>query len=117
MKKLYEIFKGEDFDKKLLDKLNEMRQSESYLVRNTVLMLIKEFLADEFIQDFVERKLSPFVFKLAKDKTPNIRMNSAIILKKMTKCKSKDVAREISNLLDDMKMDKDLEVIYALNNN
>lgn len=116
MKKLYDIFKGEDFDKKMLDKMNEMRQSESYLIRNTVLLLIKEFLNDEFNQDFVERKLAPFVLKLCKDKTSNIRMNCAMILKKM-KCKSRDVSKEIQSYLEEMKLDKDLDVIYALNDN
>ena len=41
MKKLYDIFKGEDYEKRLIEKLNEMRNNNSYLVRNTVLFLAK----------------------------------------------------------------------------
>ena len=43
MKKLYAIFKGEEFEKKLMEKLNEMRTNNSYLIRNTVLILAKVF--------------------------------------------------------------------------
>jgi serine/threonine-protein phosphatase 2A regulatory subunit A len=41
MKKLYDIFKGEEFEKKLLEKLTEMRTNSSYLIRNTVLFIAK----------------------------------------------------------------------------
>jgi hypothetical protein len=43
MKKLYDIFKGEEFEKRLLDKLSEMRIHNSYLIRNTLLILAKVF--------------------------------------------------------------------------
>ena len=48
MKKLYDMFKGEEFEKKLLDKLNEMKSSDSYLIRNTVTILVKEFVGDVY---------------------------------------------------------------------
>jgi len=41
MKKLYEIFKGEEFEKKLLVKLNEMFVNNNYLIRNTLVLLVK----------------------------------------------------------------------------
>ena len=41
MKKLYDIFKGEEFEKRLLEKLNEMKANSSYLIRNTVLFIAK----------------------------------------------------------------------------
>jgi serine/threonine-protein phosphatase 2A regulatory subunit A len=44
MKKLYDIFKGEDFEKRLIEKLSEMRANTSYLIRNTVLFIAKVFL-------------------------------------------------------------------------
>lgn len=44
MKKLYDIFKGEEFEKKLLEKLNEMRVNTNYLIRNTVVILAKVIL-------------------------------------------------------------------------
>lgn len=60
MKRLYDIFKGEDFEKKLLSKLNGMVKVESYLIRITVVLLIKEFLIDEYELDFMEKNYSQF---------------------------------------------------------
>lgn len=36
IKKLYDLFKCELFEKKLLEKLNEMKSNNYYLIRNTV---------------------------------------------------------------------------------
>ncbi len=41
MKRLHDIFKGDEFEKKLLEKLIEMRTNSSYLIRNTTLILAK----------------------------------------------------------------------------
>jgi hypothetical protein len=41
MKKLHDLFKGEEFEKKLLEKLHEMKVSSNYLIRNTVLHLAR----------------------------------------------------------------------------
>jgi serine/threonine-protein phosphatase 2A regulatory subunit A len=41
MNRLYIIYKGSDFEKILLEKLNEMKTSSNYLIRNTVLFAIK----------------------------------------------------------------------------
>ena len=118
MKKLYDIFKGEDFDKKLVEKLNEMKQSDNYLIRNIITLLVKEFVNDAYNYDFVERKLMPFIIKLSKDKSANIRVNCAIILKKIMKTsKSKEIVKDATNYLEELKRDRDREVIYAISDN
>ena len=118
MKKLYDMFKGEDFEKKLLEKLNEMKSSDSYLIRNTVTFLVKEFVGDVYNYDFVERKLVPYIIRMSKDKSGNIRMNCAAILKKISKLsKSKEIVKEVTGVLEELKRDRDTEVIYAINDN
>ena len=118
MKRLYDIFKGEDFEKKLLAKLSQMIKSESYLIRITVTILIKEFVNDEYNCDFLEKKLFPYVMRLSKDKIANIRMNCVIILKKMNKIsKNRDILKDISQLLDELKRDRDIDVLYAISDN
>ena len=54
IKRLHDIFKGEDFEKKLLNKISPMAKSDSYLIRITVVLLIKEFLVDEYELEFME---------------------------------------------------------------
>ena len=118
MKRLYDIFRGEDFEKKLLAKLSQMIKSESYLIRITVTILIKEFVNDEYNSDFLEKKLFPYVMRLCKDKIANIRMNCVIILKKMNKIsKNRDILKDISQLLDELKRDRDIDVLYAISDN
>jgi hypothetical protein len=41
MAKLYVIYKSPEFEQVLLEKLNEMKASLNYLIRNTILFLIK----------------------------------------------------------------------------
>jgi hypothetical protein len=41
IKKLYDLFKCEEFEKRLIEKLNEMKSNGNYLIRNTVIMLGK----------------------------------------------------------------------------
>lgn len=41
VKKLYDIFRSDELEKKLLEKLNEMKANNSYLIRNTILLLAK----------------------------------------------------------------------------
>ena len=92
-----------------------MLKSESYLIRITITVLIKEFVNDEYNYDFLEKKLFPYVLRLSKDKIPNIRMNCVIILKKMSKVsKNRDILKEISSLLDELKRDRDIEVVNAI---
>ncbi len=118
MKRLYDIFKGEDFEKKLLAKLSTMIKSDSYLVRITVTILIKEFVNDEYNYDFLEKKLFPYILRLSRDKIGNVRMNCVIILKKMSKVsKNRDILKDISATLDELKRDRDVEVLYAITDN
>ena len=118
MKRLYDIFKGEDFEKKLLAKLSTMIKSDSYLVRITVTILIKEFVNDEYNYDFLEKKLFPYILRLSRDKIGNVRMNCVIILKKMSKIsKNRDILKDISATLDELKRDRDVEVLYAITDN
>jgi len=41
IKKLYDLFKCEMFEKRLIEKLNEMKSNNFYLIRNTILLLGK----------------------------------------------------------------------------
>jgi serine/threonine-protein phosphatase 2A regulatory subunit A len=118
MKRLYDIFKGEDFEKKLLNKISSMAKSDSYLIRITVVLLIKEFLVDEYEFDFMEKKLFPYISKLSDDKIPNIRQACSVVIKKMVRItKNKDVIKECKSIIDELKKDKDLEVVYAITDN
>ena len=95
-----------------------MKSSDSYLIRNTVTFLVKEFAGDAYNYDFVERKLLPYITKMSKDRSANIRMNCAAILKKMSKVsKSKEIVKEVNGVLEELKRDRDTEVIYAINDN
>ena len=115
MKRLYDIFKGEDFEKKLLNKISPMSKSDSYLIRITVVLLIKEFVADEYELEFMEKKLFPYISKLSDDKIPNVRQACSIIIKKLVRIsKNKDVIKECKSIIEDLKKDKDLEVVYAI---
>ena len=118
MKRLYDIFKGEDFEKKLLSKISSMAKSDSYLIRITVVLLIKEFLVDEYELDFMEKKLFPYISKLSNDKIPNVRQACSVVIKKLVRIsKNKDVVKECKSIIDELKKDKDLEVVYAITDN
>ena len=118
MKRLYDIFKGEDFEKKLLSKISSMAKSDSYLIRITVVLLIKEFLVDEYELDLMEKKLFPYISKLSNDKIPNVRQACSVVIKKLVRIsKNKDVVKECKSIIDELKKDKDLEVVYAITEN
>ena len=118
MKRLYDIFKGEDFEKKLLTKISSMAKSDSYLIRITVVLLIKELLVDEYELDFMEKKLFPYISKLSDDKIPNVRQACSIVIKKLVRLsKNKDVVKECKSIIDELKKDKDMEVVYAITDN
>ena len=118
MKRLYDIFKGEDFEKKLLNKISSMAKSDSYLLRITIVLLIKEFLIDEYELDFMEKKLFPYISKLSDDKIPNVRQACSVVIKKLVRLsKNKDVVKECKLIIDELKKDKDLEVVYAITDN
>jgi serine/threonine-protein phosphatase 2A regulatory subunit A len=118
MKRLYDIFKGEDFEKRLLNKISSMAKSDSYLIRITVVLLIKEFLVDEYELDFMEKKLFPYISRLSNDKIPNVRQACSVVIKKLVRLsKNKDVVKECKSIIDELKKDKDLEVVYAITDN
>ena len=118
MKRLYDIFKGEDFEKKLLNKLAPMSKSDSYLIRITVVILIKEFLVDEYELEFMEKKLFPFIVKLADDRISNVRQAYSVVVKKLVRLwKNKDLVKECKSIIDELKKDKDMEVVYAITDN
>ncbi len=68
--------------------------------------------------DLLERKMIPFIFKLSRDKIHNVRVNAAILLKKMSRfTKSKEINKEICSYIEELKRDTDMEVVYAINDN
>ena len=117
---IYKDTKNEEFEKKLLEKLNELCLSSSYLLRNTALVFIKfyiEKLEDKIYLEFFEKKLIEIVFNLSKDKIANVRMNCAFILNKIKNIKFKDnkINGEINNIIEIFKKDKDEDVVKAIN--
>jgi hypothetical protein len=44
IKKLYDIFRSDELEKKVIEKLNEMKINNNYLIRNTILLLAKVIL-------------------------------------------------------------------------
>ena len=80
---IYKDVKNDEFEKKLLEKINELCNSTSYLLRNTVLVYIKFFiknLEDKIYFDFFEKKLIGIVLMLSKDKIANIRISCGFVL-------------------------------------
>ena len=117
---IYKDTKNEEFEKKLLEKLNELCLSSSYLLRNTSPVFIKfyiEKLEDKIYLEFFEKKLIEIVFNLSKDKIANVRMNCAFILNKIKNIKFKDnkINGEINNIIEIFKKDKDEDVVKAIN--
>ena len=117
---IYKDIKNEEFEKKLLEKLNELCLSSSYLLRNTVLVYIKfyiEKLDDKIYLEFFEKKLVGIVFNLSKDKIANVRLNCAFILNKIKNIKFKDnkINAEINSIIEILKADKDADVIKSIN--
>ena len=77
-----------------------MAKSDSYLIRITVVLLIKEFLVNEYEFDFMEKRLFPYISKLSNDKIPNVRQACGIVIKKLVKVsKNKDVIKDVNLLL------------------
>jgi len=117
---IYKDIKNEEFEKKLLEKLNELCLSSSYLLRNTALVYIKfyiEKLDDKIYLEFFEKKLVAIVFNLSKDKIANVRLNCAFILNKIKNMKFKDnkINAEINSIIEILKADKDADVIKSIN--
>ena len=117
---IYKDIKNEEFEKKLLEKLNELCLSSSYLLRNTTLVYIKFFiekLDDKIYLEFFEKKLIGIIFNLSKDKIANVRMNCAFVLNKIKNIKFKDTKlnAEINNIIETLKKDKDEDVVKSIN--
>lgn len=79
---------------------------------------MKEFANDEFDINFLEKKMIPLIYKLSRDKISNVRANSAGLMKKISRVtKSKEILKDISSHLDELKRDTDIEVSHAINDN
>ena len=114
--KIFGNMNDKNFNKKLIEKLEEMSHSENYLIRNTVNFVILEFLNDKKNLEFIENNLVDLIINLSKDKVANIRYNSIIIMKKISKLsKNKKINDIIKNRLKELRNDTDIEIIYALN--
>lgn len=62
--------------------------------------------------------MAPLIFKLCRDKISNVRVNAAALIRKMSRLsKSKEILKEISLHLEELKRDSEVEVIYAINDN
>ena len=117
---IYKDIKNEEFEKKLIEKLNELCLSSSYLLRNTALVYIKfyiEKLDDKVYLEFFEKKIIEIVFNLSKDKIANVRLNCAFILNKIKNLNFKDskINEEIKKIIEVLKTDKDDDVIKSVN--
>ena len=117
---IYKDIKNEEFEKKILEKLNELCNSTSYLLRNTALVFIKFFiqkLEDKIYLDFFEKKLVGIVIMLSKDKIANIRISCAFIWNKVKDIKFKDnkINNDINGLIEMMKKDIDNDVVKSIN--
>ena len=114
--KIFGNMNDKNFNKKLIEKLEEMSHSENYLIRNTVNFVILEFLNDKKNLEFIENNLVDLIINLSKDKVANIRYNSIIIMKKISKLsQNKKINDIIKNRLKELRNDTDIEIIYALN--
>ena len=116
IKELYSSFMGEEYEKRVLEKIKEMKKSTSYLVRNTVVMFIKLFCeGGTLYRDFLEKKLADIVFELCKDKISNVRLNCAGALKEMRKiCVDKDNVKLINEYIEIFKNDSDKDVVKMI---
>ena len=117
---IYKDVKNDQFEKKLLEKLNEMCASTSYLLRNTVLVYVRFFiekLGDKIYFDFFEKKLVGIVLMMSKDKIANIRISCGYIWNKLKDIKFKDnrINNEINLLVENLKKDSDADVVKSIN--
>ena len=63
----------------------------------------------------MKKKLFPYISKLSDDKIPNVRQACAFVIKKLVWIsKNKDAIKECKSIIDDLKNDKDLEVVYVI---
>lgn len=117
---IYKDVKNDEFEKKLLEKINELCKSTSYLLRNTVLVYIKLFiekLEDKLYFDFFEKKLVGIVLMLSKDKIANVRISCGYVWNKIKAVKFKDsrINNEINSVIELLKKDPDSDVVKSVN--
>ena len=113
---IYKNVKDSEFERRLIEKLNEMSNSSNYLIRNTCGMFIKYFIEkinDKIYFDFFEKKLINIVFKLTVDKISNVRITCAIIFNKVKNSSFKDRNNidKIKKCIEILKKDEDKDVI------
>ena len=113
---IYKNVKDSEFERRLIEKLNEMSNSSNYLIRNTCGMFIKYFiqkLNDKIWSDFFEKKLINIVYKLTVDKISNVRITCAIIFNKVKNSSFKDRNNidKIKKCIEILKKDEDKDVI------
>jgi hypothetical protein len=65
--------------------------------------------------EIFEKKLLPIVIKLSKDRVSNVRMNAASIFRALAGINlSKDSLKEVNAAVEELKKDKDSDVINVL---
>ena len=97
------------------EKLNEMRQSQNYLIRNTYILFLKELVNNESSTAYIEKYLFEGLIKMTKDKMSNVRLNCGLVLKKLhSKIKSNNISNELRNAIEILKKDLDIDVINTI---
>lgn len=119
---IYKDVKNDEFERKLIDKINELCKSSNYLLRNTVCCFVKFFiekLGDKIYLDFFERKIIVIVFNLSKDKIANLRISCGFILNKVkgVAFKDKKINNDIEGYIQALKNDVDIDVIKSVTGN
>ena len=113
---IYKDMKNTELENKLIEKLNEMSNSSNYLIRNTCVIFIKNYIEkinDKLYFDFFERKLLNIVFRLTVDKISNVRITCAIIFNKVKNLTFKDRNNneKIRKCIEVLKKDEDKDVV------
>ena len=115
---IYKNVKGSEFEKQLIEKLNEMSKSSNYLIRNTCGIFIKYFIEkinDKIYFEFFEKKLMNIVYKLSTDKISNVRITSAFIFNKVKNYSFKDRNNndKIKKYIEILRKDEDKDVVIV----
>ncbi len=106
---------NEKIVKSLSEKIEEMTQSQNYLIRNSLLGLFRELVRHEICTDYIENNIE-ILNRLSKDKMSNVRLNCAIVLKEFSpKVKSSSILSETNNLINMLKKDIDPDVFITIN--
>lgn len=115
MKELVKSQNSQELEKIIITKLVEIKASKNYLLRNTAIILIREFGNDSKLLDFFESNLLSILTSLVKDSVSNVKLGCAMVLKKLMKLvKNKDSTLEIKGALEYLKKDKDIDIVNAI---